>query len=146
MLALFNNFALQNRFAPLPKSLHLAFCALASLLFIVLYLRHKRLNDLLWLIVCDLTLILQFYGDKTTALAVGICEVILLIFIFIEYLKNLKAAMAKKAAEKAAAQAEEDGEDDLKDIEKAVNQERSKLAPEGGDIVSQAFDDEGPVR
>lgn len=147
MFTLLHGFALQNRFAPLPKNLHLLFCGLATVLFIILYLRYKKLNDILWLIVCDLTIILQFYGDKVTAFVIGICEVILLAVIFTEFVKNKKAEMAKKAAEKAAAQAEAPQEDDLKDLEKAVSSERSKLAPEcSNDIISQAFDEEGPCK
>lgn len=147
MLTLIHAFALQNRFAPLPKDLHILFCSLATILFLILYFRYKRLSDLLWMIACDLTLILQFYGDKVTAFCIGICELILLCLIFCEFVKSKKAELAKKTAVKAAAKTDNSEEDDLKDIEKAVTSERSKLAPESGnDIISQAFDEEGPCK
>ena len=77
MLLLFKAMELQNRFAPLPQKLHIAFCVFATVFFIFCYLRYRRLSDILWMLICDITLILQFYGDKYTALTVGVCEIIL---------------------------------------------------------------------
>lgn len=146
MVTLLQAFALQNRFAPLAKNLHIIFCCLATVLFIILYFKYKKLSDALWLIACDLTIILQFYGDKFTAGVIGVCEIILLAFIFIEYLKTAKAERAKKAAEKSAENASNE-QDDLKDVEKAVKSERSKLASDSeDDIISNAFDDEGNAK
>ena len=70
MLLLFKAMELQNRFAPLPQKLHIAFCVFATVFFIFCYLRYRRLSDILWMLICDITLILQFYGDKYTALTV----------------------------------------------------------------------------
>lgn len=142
MTAVLFNMAIQNRFAPLPRSLHIAFCVIATILFAVIYFKYRNLKDILWLAVCDLTVILQFYGDKTTATVIGVFEVILLVMIYIEYLKECKIKKAKIAAEKASSQSQKP-DDGLEDVAKAVKQERAKLAPDSGsDIISQAFDNE----
>ncbi|MCC8131811.1 MAG: hypothetical protein LUC38_01810 [Oscillospiraceae bacterium] len=130
---------LQSRFAPLPRNMHIIFCVIATVVFLALYLKKRKINDLLWLFVCDLPVILQFYGDPTTATVVGVCEVILLVAIFVFYLQDRKKAKNQPK--------DEDGEgggdvDDLKDVEQAVKVERSKLAGNDADdnVISQAFD------
>ncbi len=142
------NMGMQERFAPLPFKLHLIFCLAATVLFVLIYKRYHKVKDVLWLISCDLTFILQFYSDKRTALVIGVCEVILLAMIFVEYCRELKEKIAKKAAE-AAAEAdaensdEPDAQDNLEDVAKAVKLERAKLAPDSGeDVISRAFDSE----
>ena len=144
------NFALtaelQSRFAPLPKNMHIIFCIIATVVFLALYIRKRKISDLLWLFVCDLPLILQFYGDSTTAAVVGVCEVILLVAIFVFWLQDRKAA--KKQAHDDSESDEGDGEDidDLKDVEQAVKIERSKLAGNDADdnVINQAFDGYNP--
>lgn len=141
--ALFN-MNIQNRFAPMPRNLHIAFCVVATILFVILYLKYHKLKDVLWLAVCDLTIILQFYGDSTTAGVIGVFEVILLVMIFIEYMKERKIQKAKLAAEKAEEAAEAEAqEDNLDDVAKAVKQERAKLAQDSdSDVIATAFDSE----
>ncbi len=131
---------LQSRFAPLPKNMHIAFCIIATIVFLALYIRKRKIIDFLWLFVCDLPLILQFYGDSTTAAVIGICEVILLALIFVFWLDERRTA-------KKQSQDDQDSEnggdvDDLKDVEQAVKVERSKLAGNDADdnVISQAFD------
>lgn len=139
------NMGMQKRFAPLPLNFHIFLCLLLTVIFILLYLRYRKIKDILWMVAFDMILILQFYGDEKTATVIGIFEIILLALIFKEYLKDLKELKAKKAAEKAAEEAAADtaGEDDLDDVAKAVKAERAKLAPdEGTDMISQAFDNE----
>lgn len=138
MLIFMNNLGIQSRFAPLPKKLHLIFCVLATILFIVLYIRHRRIKDLLWLIVCDTTAILQFFGDKYTAFAVGVCEVILLAMIFFEHMKEKRNQKSDENNSKKDAHT-----DELDDIAKAVKSERSKLSSDTpDDVISSAFDGE----
>ncbi len=138
--------ALQSRFAPLPKNMHIVFCIIATIVFLLIYIKKRKIVDLLWLFVCDLPLILQFYGDARTAAVVGVCEVVLLVTIFFFWLQERKAT---KKAQKDV----EDGEgssgdsiDDLKDVEQAVKAERSKLAGNDGDdnVITQAFDGYNP--
>ncbi len=132
--------ALQSRFAPLPKNMHIVFCIIATVVFLVLYIRKRKIADLLWLFVCDLPLILQFYGDSATAAVVGVCELILLVAIFVFYIQDRKAAKNQSQDDSDTGNGED--VDDLKDIEQAVKVERSKLAGNDADdnVISQAFD------
>lgn len=135
--------ALQSRFAPLPKNMHIIFCIIATVVFLLLYIKKRKIVDFLWLFVCDLPLILQFFGDSATAAVVGVCEIVLLVAIFIFYLQDRKAT--KKQSEDK--DGEDDGDiDDLKDVEQAVKAERSKLAGNDGDdnVITQAFDGYNP--
>ncbi|MCD7784975.1 MAG: hypothetical protein LUH18_05270 [Oscillospiraceae bacterium] len=134
---------LQSRFAPLPKNMHIIFCIIATVVFLALYLRKRKIVDFLWLFVCDLPLILQFYGDPTTAAVVGVCEVILLIAIFVFWIQDRKNSKNQLDDESGT-----DGGDvdDLKDVEQAVKVERSKLAGNDADdnVINQAFDGYNP--
>ena len=133
---------IQSRFAPLPTWLHVVFCIVATVLFIALYIRHRRVNDILWLIVCDLTLLLQFSTDRYTAYAVGICEAILLVMIFLQHHSDKKES--KAASGSSSAKGSSPDSDDLSDVEKAVKTERKQIIKDNsGDIIGQAFDNEG---
>ena len=127
--------ALQNRFAPLPMNLHIWFCGLATALFLVLFLRSKKMSNIYWLLICDATVILQWYGDPMTATAIGICEVVLFVLLILELKKEKKAeaALAEKADETAET-------DDLKDIEKVVKNERKQIINEKIDVIGEAFE------
>ena len=142
MLLLFKTMELQNRFAPLPQKLHIVFCVFATVFFIFCYLRYRRLSDILWMIICDITLILQFYGDKYTALIVGICEIILFALIFLDYRKKKSAEKAAESESKRNEDSNGGKPDDLSDIEKAVRTERSKVVKNDSDVISSAFDPE----
>lgn len=137
MLLLFKQAAIQNRFAPLSKNIHLLFCVFATILFLILYFRHKKIKDIFWMLACDMTAILQFYGDRLTAAVIGIFELVLLVLIFNEYRKEPKPDKKKKKKDGG-----DTSKDDRKDIEKAVKAERNRIPAEDGDIVSQAFDNE----
>lgn len=122
---------LQSRFAPFPKKLHIAFCIIATIVFLTIYFRTHKVSNLLWMVACDMLLILQFYCDKATVLLVGICDTALFITIFILYLLD------KKKEKDIDAKCDEC----LKDIEDAVKSERSKIAKDTkDDVISQAFD------
>lgn len=142
MLLLFKTMELQNRFAPLPQKLHIVFCVFATVFFIFCYLRYRRLSDILWMIICDITLILQFYGDKYTALIVGICEIILFALMFLDYRKKKSAEKAAESESKRNEDSNGGKPDDLSDIEKAVRTERSKVVKNDSDVISSAFDPE----
>lgn len=142
MLLLFKTMELQNRFAPLPQKLHIVFCVFATVFFIFCYLRYRRLSDILWMIICDITLILQFYGDKYTALTVGICEIILFALMFLDYRKKKSAEKAAESESKRNEDSNGGKPDDLSDIEKAVRTERSKVVKNDSDVISSAFDPE----
>lgn len=128
--------ALQSRFAPVPQTLHLIFCLAATLLFAVIYIRNKKLSNIYWLLICDTTLILQFYSDSITATVVAICEIILLGLVI--YQSN-KEAKADKAAEEATLKA--DSEADIKELDDLVKSERKAILGENKvDVIADAFD------
>ncbi len=141
MINALNAPVLQNRFAPLSMNLHIIFCILATVLFIIIYLRTKKLSNIFWLLICDATVILQWFGDKTTALGVGICEIVLFAFLVLELRKEKKNDEAD--AKKASLNAEGIGEvlDELKDIEKVVKSERKAIIKEEIDVIGEAFED-----
>lgn len=135
---------LQNRFAPLPMKLHIAFCVVATVLFLILYLRKKRMSDLYWMLVCDTTLILQFYYDPLTATAVGVCELVLLSLIVWEAIKESKAQKAARLAEK---EAEKNSENEIDELDKLVKTERRAIMDENKvDVIGDAFDGEDAVK
>lgn len=137
--------ALRSRFTPMPMGLHIGFCIFATVVLLLVYFRRKKVSSLIWLLICDATVILQFYNDRRTALAVGICEVILFAILFWvwlgEYRASKKAEAEKKDSEPEDSQPEPD---ELKDIEKLVKTERSKLADNSNDIIGNAFEDDRP--
>lgn len=127
--------ALQSRFAPVPRGLHIIFCIFATILFIILYIRNKKLSDIYWLLICDTTLILQFYSDKITATVIGIFEVILLALVIIESHKEAKAMKSSEEPNKG------DSESDIKELDELVKSERKAMLGESKvDIIADAFD------
>lgn len=135
---------LRSRFTPVPTGIHIGFCIFATVVFLLIYFRKKEVSSLIWALICDATLILQFYHDNLTALAVGICEIVLfaaLIFV------SLREWRARREAEKAKKLQENPSEgpapeaDDLEDIDKLVRSEMQKLADDGNDVIKNAFED-----
>ncbi len=128
---------LQNRFAPLNLGLHIGFCVFGTLLFLVLYVRQKRLSDIYWMLILDSTLILQFFGDPITAIGVGLCEVLLIVLLVLETLKEKKAA-------KAAAS---DADTDMDELDELVKSERKAIMDDNKvDVIGDAFDGEDAVK
>lgn len=130
---------LQNRFAPLPMNLHIIFCILATALFLLLYFRTKKLSNIFWLLICDATIILQWFGDPVTAVGVGICEIVLFALLIVEMRKEKKAELSAK---KDSGNKGEEVEDDLSDIEKVVKSERKAIINEEIDVIGEAFEDD----
>lgn len=141
---------LSSRFTPMPTGLHLGFCVFATIIFLIIFLRRKTVSSLIWMLICDTTAILQFYYDPKTALAVGICELIMFVVLFFvsarekkEQKKRAAELESKKALE--AVEAEKADSDDLLDIEKLIKSERSKLVDDSTtDIIGNAFEDDKP--
>ena len=130
-------FQLQNRFAPLPRNLHIIFAVAATVLFLVLYLRNKKLSDLLWMLVLDTTVILQFFGDPITATAVGIVEVILIALLIWTTNKESKEEKARIAAEMAAEA------DPMDELDERVKSERKAIIDDNKvDVIQDAFEGE----
>lgn len=127
--------AIQSRFAPLPFKLHILFCVLSTILFLILYLRSKNIKEIYWLLICDTTVILQFYGDKITAIGVAICEIVLFALLGYEVFRQKKE---KKNSEKSES---EKIDDNIKEIEKLVKSENKAMPDENKiDVIGDAFE------
>lgn len=131
----------RSRFVVLPMSLHLAFCAFTTAVFLILFFRGKKLSNLIWAIACDTTLILQFYNDKYTAGAVFICEVVLFAILAWLWFRDKKAAKLISATEEADDGGDTPKDDDLEDIAKLVKTERDRLDNDGS-VIDNAFEDD----
>ena len=143
---------LRSRFTPMPVGLHLGFCAFATVIFLLVFIRKKSVSSLIWAMICDATVILELYHDPRTATAVGVAEIVMfaiLIWLWFGERRDKK----RKAAEAAAAEKGGDGgdggepeqpADDLNDIAKLVKNERSKIASDDrpNDIIGNAFEDD----
>lgn len=93
--------SIRSRFTPLPLGMHLAFCLIATAVFAAIYLRKKDISHLIWALLCDSTLILQFYNDRITASAVGICEIAMLLILAWLWVGRKKAEKLKAAQKEA---------------------------------------------
>lgn len=140
---------LRSRFAPMPVGLHVGFCIFATVVFLLIYMRKRTLSSILWILICDATIILQLYGDAATATAVGICEIVLFaILAWASFGEYRAAKAAKKASDgdndpSAGGSSGEPQKDEREDIAKLVKAERQKLnADSTGDIISNAFEDD----
>lgn len=109
--ALTNN-NIQNVNAPLPLPAHIAFCVIASLLYIIQYKRIQINYYIYLLIAVDLTLVTQFYVQDYVIAAIGVAEVILLVMAFLSQRKHKKELKILEEKEKQAeimAEGENDG-------------------------------------
>ena len=132
---------LGSRFTPMPLKIHLPFCIFATLIFLIIWIRRKSTSALIWALICDATLILQFFTDPLTALAVGIGEVVMFILLFILWIRDkISAKKAKKA------EGDKPGDpSDRSDIEKLIKSEMQNIAGHNGDdVISSAFEDDRP--
>lgn len=94
---------MQNVYAPLPFVAHLVFCALATLLYAVLFNRRGKKHYLVLMIAIDLTLMTQFWTDEIVIFAIGFAEVIMLIIAGVLAYQSAKEdkAMAEKRKQEA---------------------------------------------
>lgn len=103
--------AVQNVNAPLPLPAHLAFCAIATLLYIVQYSRKKENYYLYLLIAIDLTILTQFFEQDYVIYAIAIVEVILIVMAFVSSMRVKCAERKRRREEERLAQMEK-GESD----------------------------------
>lgn len=133
--------AVRSRFTPLPLGLHLGFCIFATIVFLLIFFRSKRVSNLIWALICDATLILQVYYDKYTALAVGICEIVMF-GILIRLWVSDKISAKAKSDDSIEDGEDEPKQDDLEDIAKLVKTERKRLMDDNQNVIDNAFEDE----
>lgn len=136
---------LSSPFAPIPIKMHIGFCIFATIVFLIIYFRKKTVSSLIWLLACDTTAILQFFNDKTTATAVGICEIVMLIIIIRFEISEYLERRAAKKAELAAEAAESPEPDNREDIERLMKSEMQNIADSGeNNVIKNAFEDDKP--
>lgn len=134
--------AIRSRFTPIPLDMHLWFCFYATVVFLIVFYRRKSVSSLIWALISDATLILQFYNDKYTAGAVFACEAVMFAILAVLWVRDKKAAKLKAAAEESSESSEESEQDDnLDDIAKLVKTERDRLSGSES-IIDNAFDDD----
>ena len=136
---------LQSRFTPMPFGLHIGFCIFATIVFLIIFLRRKTVSSLVWLLICDATVILQFYSDKTTATAVGICEIFLFVVLF--WTSANEKILQKRRRLKETVTEEEDPDDeplpeDRGDIEQLIRSETMNIADNSDGVIENAFEDD----
>jgi len=122
---------MQNVYTPLSFGVHLGFCIIATLLYLVLYYRKGSLHYLTLMFAIDLTFITQFWTSTAARVLLGIAEALLIgatIFFYIRFSRKLKA---ENAAREAARKAQ---------LEKAKSAMK-KDDEENSKIVDNAFDD-----
>lgn len=143
MMSLLSASVLRSRFVVMPFMMHLGFCILATVVFVAIFLRKKTISSLIWLLICDSTLILQFFGDKSTATAVLICEIFLFIMLFWASANERIAAKKKKLREEEeAAHPDAFLPEDLNDIDKLIKSETTNIADNSNDVIHNAFEDD----
>lgn len=136
---------LNSRFTPMPFGLHIGFCLFATVVFLTIFLRRKTISSLVWLLICDATAILQFYPDKTTATAVGICEIFLFVVLFWTSTNEKIEKKRRQLIEVVTEEEDPDDEplpEDLKDIEQLIRSETSNIADNSGGVIENAFEDD----
>ena len=71
---------MQNVYAPLPFTAHLVFCALATLLYAILFNRRGKKHYLILMIAIDMTFMTQFWTQEIVVFFIGFCEIVMIIF------------------------------------------------------------------
>ncbi len=135
---------LRSRFAPMPAWLHIGFCVFAAVVFGAIFIRKKTLSSLIWLLICDTTVVLQFYNDKISATAVAICEIFLFLILFWalanERIKEKKRLLREEEEKKHP---EAFFPEDLNDIDKLIQSENQNIPDNSDDVIKNAFEDDG---
>ena len=95
---------LQNIYTPFPFTMHLVFCIIATIVYLVQYKRKKSIHYLLLMLAVDATFVTQIYSSETIVTCLFFLEVALLTasaYFSHQYNKSLKEEnTAEKAKEK----------------------------------------------
>lgn len=110
---------MQNVYAPLPLVPHIIFCALATLLYAVLFNRRGKKHYLILMIAIDMTLMTQFWTQSAVILTVGISEAVLLLLAGILAFKSSREDKALDEARRAQAE--------IKRLEREQREQSEKL-------------------
>lgn len=121
----------QNVYTPLPMSVHLIFCFIATGLYLLQYYRKGSVHYLLLMAAIDATFITQFWTSSIARTMLGITEIVLIsltIFYHVKFYKKQKAENAEKLAE-------------LKEAEARAKAAEAEAAQADSALVDNAFDD-----
>ncbi len=122
---------LQNVYTPLPLYVHLTFCIIATVLYLVQFYRKKTFHYVFLMIAVDLTFLTQYITSSAFITTLGVLEVGLLIAAGVTSFKYSKEQKRLNAQKIAFAEAEEQK---AKEAQKKQEDKNSKF-------VDNAFDD-----
>lgn len=98
---------------PLGLEKHFAFCLIASLIFLIQFLRTKYWYELLMAITVPLSLLVHVNDSPVWFYGIGIFEAVLLLIALVAYCVQYAKNRAKEKAEKAAKEAQEAAEAEM---------------------------------
>lgn len=127
------NEGLQNVFTPFPMKMHLIFCVIATVLYLVQYYRKGSPHYLLLMFAADITFLTQteLCGRDGFITALGTAEVVLLTASIVSYIFYSR----KLRAERAATDAEENEQEERRKKAEAAQEKLDR------DYVENAFED-----
>lgn len=106
------NDSVQNVYIPLPSNLHIGFCVIATIVYILEVYRKRSPHYLLLMLAVDATLLMQVFPNSTMVVVLAVLEVLLLgsaaAFAIIRSRKKKAAA----AAAETAAEISDEGDTD----------------------------------
>ena len=88
---------MQNVYTPLPFKVHLIFCLLATVLYIIQFYRKHSVYYLLIMIAIDLTFITQIWTNKPVIIGLFVAEVILILLAVISSFVHNKKIKAQNS-------------------------------------------------
>lgn len=121
----------QNVYTPLPMSVHLIFCFIATGLYLLQYYRKGSIHYLLLMAAIDVTFITQFWTSTIARTLLGVTEIVLIsltIFYHVKFYKKQKAENAEKLAAR-------------KEAEEKAKAAEAEARDADNELVENAFDD-----
>jgi predicted membrane protein len=106
---------MQNIYIPLPLGMHIGFCIIATIVYILEIYRKKSRHYFFMMLAVDATLLMQVFPNSTMVVILAIIEALLLgaagVMAYMEHKKN-KLEQQAEAEKTAAEQAQQisDGE------------------------------------
>ena len=106
---------MQNIYIPLPLGMHVGFCIIATIVYILEIYRKKSKHYIFMMLAVDATLMMQVFPNSTMVVILAIMEALLLgaagVMAYMEHKKN-KLEQQAEAEKTAAEQAQQisDGE------------------------------------
>lgn len=90
---------MQNIYIPLPLGMHLGFCIIATIVYILEIYRKKSLHYLFLMLAVDATLLMQAFPNSTMVAVLAVMEVLFLGAAgFMAFMDHKKRKLAEKQA------------------------------------------------